>query len=73
MVNVNKLRGKIIEKGLNISKLAKIMGITKSTLYRKFNSNGANISIKDATLIIKALSLNIEETNAIFFQQFCRV
>jgi len=70
MININKLKGKIIEKGLNTSGLAKVMGIDKSTLYRKFKNSGEDISIKEATLIVKALDLTIDEANAIFFNQF---
>jgi DNA-binding phage protein len=70
MPNINKLRGKIVEKGINVSELAKTLGINKSTLYRKLKNNGEDISIKEANLIIKELNLTIEEVNAIFFSQF---
>jgi DNA-binding phage protein len=70
MTNINKLRGKIVEKGINVSELAKTLGIDKSTLYRKLKNNGEDISIKEANLIIKELNLTIEEVNAIFFSQF---
>ena len=40
MVNVNKLRGKIVECGLNTSELANLIGIDRTTLYRKFNADG---------------------------------
>ena len=70
MVNINKLKGKIVEKGMNISKLATKIDIDKSTLYRKIKNNGDDISIKEADLIVKALDLTIDEANAIFFNQF---
>ena len=35
MVNTNKLKGKIVECGMNISELAELIGIDKATLYRK--------------------------------------
>lgn len=70
MVNVNKLKGKLVEKGTNVSELAKEIGIDKSTLYRKLRGNGEEISIKEANLIIKALNLNLEEVNSIFFSNF---
>ena len=41
-VNVNKLRGKIVENGLNMSTLAIKLEIDRSTLYRKINSEGIN-------------------------------
>ena len=69
MVNVNKLKGKIVEKGLSVEKVAEIMGIDRSTLYRKL-SNSADISIKDADRIVKALNLTSMEGSSIFFSQF---
>lgn len=70
MVNVNKLRGKIVEKGMNISILAENIGIDRATLYRKLGGNGSNFSIKDADSISKALELTISEVNEIFFAQY---
>lgn len=67
MVNINKLKGKIVERGINIRTLAKIIGIDGATLYRKFNKGGNTITIKEANLIVQALNLNIEEINEIFF------
>lgn len=70
MVNVNKLKGKIVENGLNIPELAALIGIDKATFYRKLNANGDNFTIKEADLIAEKLSLNRDEINAIFFSQF---
>lgn len=70
MVNINKLKGKIVECGTTIEKLASEIGMDRSTMYRKFNSNGENISIKEADLIVRALCLSKEEAVSIFFNQF---
>jgi len=67
MVNINMLKGKIIENGLTVEKLANKLGINKSTLYRKFSQDGGNISIKEAYLIAKELNLTSEESMSIFF------
>ncbi len=69
MININKLKGKIVERGMNISILANEIGIDRSTLYRKIKNNGDDISIKEANLIVKVLNLTIDEANAIFFNQ----
>ena len=45
MVNINKLKGKIVECGLNTSELANLIGIDRATLYRKFNGDGESITI----------------------------
>lgn len=67
MINVNKLKGKIVEKGITVGILAKEIGIDQSTLYRKLKKNGDDITIKEANLIMKTLNLTIEEANEIFF------
>lgn len=70
MVNVNKLKGKIVECGMNVPKLAKEIGIDKSTLYRKLQDDGDSITIKEASLIIDVLKLTQEEAHSIFFYQY---
>lgn len=67
MVNLNKLKLKIFENGMNVSQLAEKIGIDRSTLYRKLQKNGDNISIKEANLMVETLHLTVEEANAIFF------
>ena len=70
MTNVDKLKGKIKEMRLTPEKLATIVGIDKSTMYRKLNSGGDEFTIGQADVIAKALSLDAEEAQAIFFSQF---
>lgn len=67
MVNVNKLKGKIVELGLSIPELARILGIDKATFYRKINTGGCKITIGEAELIAKTLKLTPDELNEIFF------
>ena len=70
MVNVNKLKGKIVERNLTIEKLANEIGVNKSTLYRKLDGCGEGFLIKEADEIVKILKLDAEEAAAIFFSQF---
>lgn len=67
MVNISKLKGKIVERGLSIPELSGMIGIDKATLYRKINAGGHKITIGEADLIAKALKLNPDELNTIFF------
>lgn len=67
MMNMNKLRGKIAEKGLTIPILAEEIGIDKSTIYRKIKANGEKFTIKEANLICSVLDLDKKEANEIFF------
>ena len=70
MTNVDKLKGKIKEMRLTPEKLADMLGIDKSTMYRKLNNDGEDFTIKQADMMSTALSLNSEEAQAIFFSQF---
>lgn len=63
MINTNKLRGLIVEKGLSQSDVALALDINKNTFYRKmkrgvFNSDEINEMIK---------LLKIENPAEIFF------
>lgn len=66
MVDINKLKGKIVEKGLSVEKLAAALSMNKSTLYRKLSS-GEDITVGEATQISKVLCLSAEDIHAIFF------
>lgn len=70
MVNVNKLKGKIVERGMSIEKVAEAIGIDKATLYRKLSSGGEMFLIKEADAISRVLNLSGDEVNAIFFSQY---
>lgn len=70
MVNVNKLKGKIVECGLNVETLAGQIGIDKSTFYRKLTNDGETFTIGEADSIAMALNLTGDEVNAIFFSQY---
>lgn len=70
MVNVNKLKGKIVEMGMSVEDIAREIGIDKSTFYRKLNSSGDTFLIRECDIICRLLDLSKEEVNAIFFSQY---
>lgn len=65
-MNINKLKSKIVEKGINVETLAELIGIDRSSMYRKLN-NFEKITIGEANRIKTALELTDEEANNIFF------
>jgi plasmid maintenance system antidote protein VapI len=65
-MKILKLRGKMVEKGMNVESLASAMDIDRATLYRKLN-DGEKFTIGDAKKIKTALDLTDEEANDIFF------
>lgn len=68
MINSNKLKGKIVECGLNVETLAKEVGVEASTIYRKMNGE-TEFTIGEAGKIAKILGLNDDDLTAIFFAQ----
>lgn len=69
MLDSLKLKGKIIEKGFTIEKVAENIGMNKSTMSRKLNNN-SDFTIKQADALVKLLDLNLDEAMSIFFNQF---
>jgi predicted transcriptional regulator len=64
-MNLNKLKAKIVEKGMNVETLAENIGVDRSSMYRKLN-NFDKISIGEAKRIKAALDLTNEEASVIF-------
>lgn len=65
-MNINKLKGKMVEKQVNVRTLATMIGAERSTLYRKFN-NAERITVGEAVKIKSALGLSDAEACSIFF------
>lgn len=66
MCDVAKLRGKIMENGLNQEMLSKEVGMNRSTLNRKLKT-GEAFTIGEANRIAIVLKLTKDEAMAIFF------
>lgn len=64
-MNVNKLKGKMVELGINTDTLAEMIGVDRATLYRKFN-NADKFTIGEAMGIKTALSLSNQDACEIF-------
>lgn len=64
-VNINKLKGKMVEKGINAERLAEAMGIDRATLYRKF-AKAEKITIGEVARMKAILGLSDQEAYQIF-------
>lgn len=62
----NKLKAKIIERGLDIESLASLINTSRSSMYRMLN-DPKKITIEKAIHIKEALKMTNEEASAIFF------
>jgi len=69
MVDVLKLKAKIVEKGFTVSSLAYAIGIDQSTLYRRFADQGKSFTIGEIGQIVTVLELTEQEVREIFFVQ----
>ncbi len=67
MVNVNKLKGKAVEKGIPLKDLAEAAGMTLSTFYRRMAEGGEKFTIREVRQVAQRLDLTEVETNDIFF------
>lgn len=70
MINVNKLKGKIVENGLKVGELALKIGIDRSTFYRKLKNQGDSFTVREVNLICKELKLTKDEAMEIFFTNY---
>ena len=70
MVNIEKLKEKIVELGYNVEKVAEVINVDRSTMYRKLSGKADGFTIKEVDRICKALNLSKEEAIAIFFTQY---
>lgn len=67
MMKVMKLRGKMVEMGVTVKRLADELGKDRSTIYRKLD-NGGNFTVEEATTIKNLLGMTNEEARSIFFE-----
>ena len=65
MLDVQKLKGKMVEKGKSVESISAEMGINPATFYRKLKNN--SFEINEADKLVELLSLTNEEAIAIFF------
>lgn len=64
-MNVAKLKGKIVEREMNVEALADMIGMDRSGLYRRLN-DAEKITIGEALKIKEALGLTNQEATDIF-------
>ena len=68
-VNVCKLKGKIVECGLTQEKVAELIGIDRSTFYRKLKNEGLEFSVGEMHSMCRALDLSGAEAIEIFLSE----
>ena len=66
MTDYAKLKGLMAERGLEVTRLANILGISRQAASDKINGK-SRITLIDAQAISKALNMTSEERDLIFF------
>ncbi len=66
MINTNKLKGRLVERGLNQGDVAKCLGIALPTANQKLNGKRA-MSLDEAYLLAKLLDIEIIAFPEYFF------
>ena len=65
MIDGNKLKGKMVEKDINVDALSRALGINPATFYRRMAQGTFNCI--DIENIVNALGLSVDEALSIFF------
>ena len=71
MIHYPKLKGLMAERGLTVVQLAHILGVSRQTASDKVNGN-TKITLTEAQTIAKALRMDKEERDSIFFKNFVK-
>ena len=66
MVDVEKLRERMVNKKLSVSEISQLIGVNPSTMYRKLAA-AEKITVGEAVKIVEALELTQKEAEQIFF------
>lgn len=67
-MNIDKLKGKIKERGFTVKDFAEKIGVERTSLYRKLN-NAERITIGEADRMKETLNLSNAEATEIFFAE----
>lgn len=67
MINVNKLKAKIVENGMSVTDLSEYLPMNKATFYRKLDDGGERFTVGEVRVMAKVLHMTKDEVNAIFF------
>ena len=71
MINHAKLKGLMAERGLTVVELSHMLGVSRQSASDKVNGK-AKISLTDAQTIAKALHMDKEERDLVFFNEFVK-
>lgn len=71
MINYAKLKGLMAERGLTVVSLAHKLGVSRQSASEKVNGK-SKITLTEAQTIAKALNMDKEERDMIFFNDYVK-
>ena len=71
-MNVRKLKGLLVEKGISLDYVATAIGVGRSTFYRKLQNGGDSFTIGEVTAMANKIPLSKDEISNIFFSDLCQ-
>lgn len=66
-MDIQKLKGKIVEAGTTQEAIADSIGVDRSTFYRKMKRSGNTFTVEEMNKMVKCIPLNVDEAVSIFF------
>ncbi|WP_442855568.1 helix-turn-helix domain-containing protein [Clostridium sp. Marseille-P2415] len=66
-MNIQMLKGKIMESGITQEAMADAIGMSRCTFYRKMKRKGNTFTVEEMNNIVKTIHLSKEEAVSIFF------
>lgn len=67
MVNISKLKGRMVEKGFTQARLGKAIGVSLSTINQRFKQGGDTFTVGEVERIAMALQMSQQDVDEIFF------
>lgn len=68
-MNVRKFKGKMVELGLGVDDIGRVLGRNRSTVYRKLQNSGSHFTVGEASKLADLLCLTKEEAVEIFLSE----
>lgn len=65
-MDLNALKGKVKSSGMSMTFVAKMLGISRASLYKKLNGN-VEFKVSEIVSLCKVLHLSDKERDLIFF------
>lgn len=69
MVNINRLRGRMVEYGITVAELARALQLHPTTVYRKLRCGGDEFTVDEIRGMIPLLRLSKQDVECIFFTE----